>query len=747
MKFAFCIFKYFSYGGVARDLAAVAQECVRRGHSVRAYALRWEEPPPDGVEKIAVPARGLTGPVRYRRYARWVEEHLRESPVDLVIGFNKMPGLDVYLAGDSCYEEKAREQRGWYYRLLPRYRHFAGFERAVFDGERPVKVLTVAPAQQPVFKRYYGTPDERFFPLPPGVPPGVEVGEDGADRGEASRWLRREFDLPDEARVLLFVGSGFVTKGLDRAIRGLATLQKASAHTVLLVVGEDNARPFARLAARLGVAGQVRFAGGRGDVPELLRGADALVLPAYNEAAGLVVLEAVAAGLPVLVTDVCGFAPHVQRADAGIVSPSPFDQERFNGELGEILTSPRRAAWSEHGRGLAASGVLGGRARTACDLIERFVRGDIQPTVALCAHRVDGRDGVSEDLLALAGACRARDWQVRVYTLSWQAGAQAVTGVDVVVVPVASMAGHKRIERFERWVSGALRRNPVHCVVGFNKMPGLDLCLAEEPCAVREAECRRTRLYRSTPRFRQLAGSEAAVFGGGTTVLARSASWAADHRDHYDVEPEIVAPLRRVRPSCPRGPAPTREDVRRDWGVSPDRCVLLCAGASGLDRVLMAVAALPERWRGCLHLVARDTPAGMRPMAPGLGLSERVLFDDARDAGSCYRAADLLVHVPYRDVAGYPVLDALAAGLPVLTLADVGHSEQVARAGAGRVLEAPYEHDAFRGALIEALDGGRREGWSVNAARYLADAPFEGVAEVVALIDERVKRRGRALSA
>ena len=59
-------------------------------------------------------------------------------------------------------------------------------------------------------------------------------------------------------------------------------------------------------------------------------GADLLVHPALAEAAGIVLLEAVVAGLPVVVTDVCGYAHHVKAARAGIVLPSPFSQEQLD---------------------------------------------------------------------------------------------------------------------------------------------------------------------------------------------------------------------------------------------------------------------------------------------------------------------------------------------------------------------------------------------------------------------------------
>ena len=105
-----------------------------------------------------------------------------------------------------------------------------------------------------------------------------------------------------------------------------------------------------------------------------------------------------------------------------------------------------------------------------------------------------------------------------------------------------------------------------------------------------------------------------------------------------------------------------------------------------------------------------------------------------------------MVHMAHRDLAGHAVLDALTAGLPVLTLADVGHGEHVARANAGTVLDVPFEFEACKRALIDALDDERRSAWRENARRYVADAPFDGVERVVALIGERVRRRGRVLS-
>ena len=89
------------------------------------------------------------------------------------------------------------------------------------------------------------------------------------------------------------VGSGFRTKGVDRAIEGLAKLQSTESNkTQLVVVGHGKSDSYQRLARSLGVGDRVHMLGGRADVPEWMLAADLLVHPARNENTGTVLLEA-----------------------------------------------------------------------------------------------------------------------------------------------------------------------------------------------------------------------------------------------------------------------------------------------------------------------------------------------------------------------------------------------------------------------------------------------------------------------
>ncbi|MDR2926186.1 MAG: glycosyltransferase family 4 protein [Azoarcus sp.] len=371
MQLAFCLFKYFPYGGLQRDFLRIAQACRARGHSIRVYALKWEgnAPPPEFDVRL-VPVRAWRNHVRCMKFAAWVKADLARHPVDRVIGFNKMPGLDVYFAADTCFEEKARTLRSPLYRLGGRYRGFAALERAVFAPDARTEILAISHAQQPSFERYYGTQPERFHLLPPGISRNCCAPADAPALRTA---FRAEFGLDDDDLLLLLVGSGFRTKGLDRCLKALAALPAAlRARARLFVIGKDNPSAFQRQARQLGVSGQMVFFGGRDDVPRFLLGADLLVHPAYSEAAGNVLLEALVAGLPVLATDtdICGYARYIAEADAGRLIASPFSQKAFDALLAEMLAdAPARACCSRNALAFAGQADLYSQHEKAADFI------------------------------------------------------------------------------------------------------------------------------------------------------------------------------------------------------------------------------------------------------------------------------------------------------------------------------------------------------------------------------------------
>jgi UDP-glucose:(heptosyl)LPS alpha-1,3-glucosyltransferase len=368
MRLAFALFKYFPFGGLQRDFLRIALACQTRGHSIRVYTLSWQGDIPQDFEVVTVPVKALTNPRRYEKFHAWVEADLARRPADRVIGFNKMPGLDVYYSADPCYEDKAHSLRSPLYRLSGRYRHFAAYERAVFAPESRTEILMISAQQRPLFQKHYGTPAERFHLLPPGIAQDRRAPQDAAAiRAD----FRSEFGLTADDLLLVQIGSGFKTKGLDRSLQALAALPAVlKPHTRLIAIGQDEPRPFLRQIRQLGLEDQVRILKGRDDIPRFLLGADLLIHPAYNENTGTVLLEAVVAGLPVLTTAACGYAHYIEDARAGSVIPLPFEQAALNAALARMLADDdARHDWGAHGLAFANQADLYSLHKRAADII------------------------------------------------------------------------------------------------------------------------------------------------------------------------------------------------------------------------------------------------------------------------------------------------------------------------------------------------------------------------------------------
>ncbi|MEM7218065.1 MAG: glycosyltransferase family 4 protein [Pseudomonadota bacterium] len=760
MRFAFCIFKYFPYGGIQRDGLRIAAELQRRGHEIRYYAREWEGERPDWLDYVRVPVAGLTRHGIYRAYERWVARDLAARPVDFVFGLNKMRGLDAYFAGDSCYAEKSRTQRNWLYRRLPRYRYFAATEAAVFGARRATRILNISPRQAALYQRHYATPADRFFELPPGI---ARDRVHDARSDDLGRRVRAELGIQTDERLLLFAGSGFRKKGLDRVLLGVAELRKTVsaetfAQTHLVVVGADKAEPFERMAVRLGVGERVRFLGGRDDLHALLFAADALLLPAYDENTGTVIVEALVAQLPAIVSADCGYAHYVSATGGGIVLEDPFAQRELDTILASIAgASLPLAEMAERGGTLAANDDIFAMPEVAAAELERFAAARGAGRVAFCLFKYFPYGGLQRDFLRIARAIGAAGFAVRVYVLHWEG--DLPDGFDVVVVPRRGLLSHRSYRAYARWVRDHLRRRPVDLVVGFNKMPGLDLYFAADGCFEHKARALRGAWYSWLERYRFFASAERAVFGRGrdTRILLLTQTQREHFQLYYDTESErmeLLPPGVGADRFADGDRGEHRPALLRELGVADDALLLLAIGSGfatkGLDRSIAALAALPEDLgrRALLLVVGADDEAPYRRQAARSGVQDRVRFLGGRaDVPELLRASDVLLHPARVESGGVVLLEALIAGLPVIASSACGYAWHVESAGGGELLGEAFDTDGYASALERLLlSPQRRAEYGAAGRRYGASTQLTGLVEraverIEALALERRQRR------
>jgi glycosyltransferase involved in cell wall biosynthesis len=174
------------------------------------------------------------------------------------------------------------------------------------------------------------------------IPNGIEVGRYGPAVDRAS--LRERLGLDPGRRYVVNVARFHPVKDQAMLLRAFGAVAAARPGVDLLLVGDGLLRPdLERLVRELEIADRVRFLGVRFDVPDLLRAADVFALTSVSEAASLTLLEAMASGLPVVVTDVGGNPEIVRDGVDGLLVPRGDDRAAAAAFL-RLLDDPAAAA-------------------------------------------------------------------------------------------------------------------------------------------------------------------------------------------------------------------------------------------------------------------------------------------------------------------------------------------------------------------------------------------------------------------
>ena len=320
MRIALLRQRYNPFGGAERSLVRLLDGLPEFGRPLL-VTRAW--PGGEGFEARVCDPFFVGRLWRDLGFARRACRLLAAEPGVLVQSHERVACCDLYRAGDGVHRAwlaRRRRALGPLRRLAlalsPYHRYLLAAERALFASPRLRRVVCNSDMVRRDIIEHYGVPAEKLVVIRNGV--DAAVFHPGL-REMHHVTIRAEFGVPPEAPLYLFVGSGFERKGLAIALEALAAVPAAW----LLVVGHDRRQGrYEVLARRLGVAARVRFAGGRRDVARYYGAADALVFPSLYEPFGNVVLEAMACGLPVVISSGCGNAETVRDGENGrVVAP------------------------------------------------------------------------------------------------------------------------------------------------------------------------------------------------------------------------------------------------------------------------------------------------------------------------------------------------------------------------------------------------------------------------------------------
>jgi glycosyltransferase involved in cell wall biosynthesis len=264
------------------------------------------------------------------------------------------------------YPHLAFEQNRWssWARLLHRrlyYSLIVSLERRAYM-RADVTLIPIAQRIGEELGRFYARHD-RFRILYAGLDHGVFNTERRAALREKAR---DQLGLAAEKFVLLLIGNDWRNKGLPALIGALAQLRGRPIH--LLAAGEEHPAAYRTALRGNGVENQVQFLPARGDVEFYYAAADAYVGPSLEDAFGLPFLEAMACGLPVIVSAAAGASEIVTDGADGLVLKDPtdssalaamirqlYEDKDFRSRLGEkAAETVRQFTWERNGRELTA---------------------------------------------------------------------------------------------------------------------------------------------------------------------------------------------------------------------------------------------------------------------------------------------------------------------------------------------------------------------------------------------------------
>lgn len=323
MKVGLFLHRYFPFGGQQRDFLGVAQALVANGHIPEVFVMDKTDPIPlpSKVPVHRICCNAWTNAGQAQEFSKKASAWADRLGVDVRLGFVKMQGLDYYFCADPCLKAKVSSWKA----CLPRYRTYLQLEANTFRKEDKTRYFALADEQVEAYAQSYGVDRHRFEVLLPNLHPSLQNGSSEREPG-----LR-----------VLFVGSDFRRKGLDRLLAACAKMdvRQGGNQSEIIIVGKgDVPSDLCHACEKNGWS--VRAVGPQLDVRSFYATSSVLVHPARSEPGGLVLLEAMSQGLPVIATDVCGYARFIREGNAGWVLAETSIEESLPKVLQEILSSP-----------------------------------------------------------------------------------------------------------------------------------------------------------------------------------------------------------------------------------------------------------------------------------------------------------------------------------------------------------------------------------------------------------------------
>lgn len=353
-------------GGAESYVYHLSKElCLQEDFEIHVFANRWSDGSPRMIFH-RVPVIRYPRSMRPISFAHFANALIEKGAFDLIHSHGRIFRMDVLTMHGIphlAWIKGVRRKRLSFFD-----RTTAWVERRGLTERSSPMVLPVSELVKEELVKLYEIPGSGMKVIHPGVSPErFSVYDRDACRHE----IRIRHGLLFTDTVILFVGLNYEVKRLDLVLEGLAHLVRGNgAHrsVKLLIVGKDPPNRYLSMARNLGIADRCFFRGITHEIEKYYLASDIFVMPSNYDTFGLVVLEAMMAGLPVVITEKVGARDLVQSGNQGFVlrdQPSPAEVAE---KILYLLKRENRLSMGERAKRMASEHTWEKKGRVVGDI-------------------------------------------------------------------------------------------------------------------------------------------------------------------------------------------------------------------------------------------------------------------------------------------------------------------------------------------------------------------------------------------
>ncbi|HSG05231.1 MAG TPA: glycosyltransferase family 4 protein [Nitrospiria bacterium] len=353
--------KNFNFrNGSSRTVHETAIRFAREGHDVHVFCNQAPKNYSSGPVIHHVPMLRLGSWAKMISFDRGCRRLLRNQGFDIVHGQGNTIEQDILTV--HVFRKANRQARGLSTSAL--YPH-CYLENKQFSYPRLRTVIALSGRVRQDLHRTYGIPLERIRVIPNGVD---TIRFHPELRGRIREQIRSRWEMEKEDIAVLFVASGnYQNRGLPNLMSAFRSLDGGRFR--LMVIGGDRRGRFQEMAQELGIEDRVRFLPFSDRIEEVYAGGDVLAFPSYFDTFGNVPLEAMASGLPVVVSAACGVSEWIHNGKNGILLDDPADSDSLEKIVSRLADQDLR---DEIGRAARETVLTMGWDRIAAKVFEVY---------------------------------------------------------------------------------------------------------------------------------------------------------------------------------------------------------------------------------------------------------------------------------------------------------------------------------------------------------------------------------------